>query len=392
MREPPRVIFVNHTLDPTAGGAEKVLYALLRGLVAGGLDVHLAAPREQDREPPMLDVECHWLPPFQTASSRSVGNLARAGIALARISLTVTSLLRQLRPDLIYVNSIFALHFCAIPAMLCRVPFVYHEHNLVGQRAGSIWNLAFTRLAGRAAIIVAISEAVAEELRRAGIPSERIRVVHNAIECAVDDHTGGSAAGRAIDRSDTGRCPSRSGTFRIAQVANLHRWKGHGTVIRAIAIARSEGLDVSVSFFGRAQDEAFESDLHTLARDLGVSGWVEFLGFVPSPTSRLGEFDSLVLASDAEPFGLAILEGMSAGIPVVATASGGALEIIEEGKSGLLFEPNDPESLAACWKRLLMDPAFGKQLTENAFDTLRSQFSPESQIGGVRSAMEDALR
>ncbi len=379
MRERPSVLFVNHTLDPMAGGAEKVLYSLLEGLGSSGLDLELAAPRETDRTRLLApDVDCHWLPPFRMVPSRSIPNLLRTAASLLRSSLAFGALLGRLRPDLIYVNSIFALHFVAIPAVIRGIPFVYHEHNLASQRSRSIWNLAFSRLVRRARLIVAISEAVAEELRRLGVPGSRIRVVHNAVE-------------RIGPTPTPARRPAAAGPFRVVQVANLHRWKGHATIVEAVALASRDGLDVSAAFFGRVQDEAFAAELRAQAADLDVTDRIDFSGFVSNAAERLTEFDSLVLASDAEPFGLAILEGMDAGIPVVATASGGALEIIEDGKTGMLFEPGNPRALADCWRRLATDPAFYDELIDGATASLDERFSPEAQIAGVRNAIAEAL-
>ena len=297
---------------------------------------------------------------------------------LLKMNAALALLIRRVRPDLLYVNSIFALHFCALPAIALGIPFIYHEHNLVSQRANSIWHLAFPRLVRLSGSIVAISEAVAAELREVGVPDRRIRVVHNAID-------------RGVERSRPERVRREGQTFRIAQIANLHRWKGHTTVVEAIAIASRAGFDVSVSFFGRVQDEELAEQLQELANDLGIARRVEFLGFVSDPISRLVDFDSLVLASEAEPFGLAILEGMSAGIPVVATASGGALEIIDDEQSGLLFAPNDPAELAECWRRLIEDPLLAKRLASNAFEALDERFSARSQIKGVAGAIRDTL-
>lgn len=377
MDNPPRILFVNHTLDPMAGGAERVLYSLIEGLDSEGLDLHLAVPVAPNCEELRPTATYHRLPAFHMVPSRSPWNVLKTLYCLLKMNAALALLIRRVRPDVIYVNSIFALHFGALPAFMLGTPFIYHEHNLVSQRSNSIWHLAFARLARLSRSIVAISEAVATELRGVGVADRRIRVVHNAID--------------GVERPKPHRIRSEGQTFRVAQIANLHRWKGHTTVVEAIAIASRAGFDVSVSFFGRVQDEELAKQLEERANDLGIAERVEFLGFVSDPVSRLVDFDSLVLASEAEPFGLAILEGMSAGIPVVATASGGALEIIDDEESGLLFAPNDPAELAECWRRLIEDPLLATRLTANAFQALDERFSARSQIDGVAAAIRDTL-
>jgi glycosyltransferase involved in cell wall biosynthesis len=371
---------VNHTLDRKAGGAEQVLSALLSGLSSGdGFELQLAVPTADacgDEISP--GVERHWLPPFPMTPVRSVANLTRMALSLLRANLSLAAVVRRLRPDVVYVNSIFALHFATLPALALGVPLVYHEHNLVSQRAGSVWHRAFPFLARRARRVVAISEAVAEELRGVGVSDSRIRVVHNAIDPPEP------LSQRASRGPDERR-------LRVVQVANLHRWKGHATIIDAVSLAAPEGLHVTATFFGREQDAAFARELRRRAERLGVDDRVEFRGFVPDAAARLGDFDALVLASDSEPFGLAILEGMRAGIPVVASAAGGALEIIDDGESGLLFEPGNARALANCWRRLVDEPGLGEALARGARTALAQRFSPQAQIDGVRAAIEEAL-
>lgn len=379
MQDRPMVLFVNHTLDRKAGGAEQVLSSLLTGLAPSPFALRLAAPRKADRENEISpEVERHWLPPFHMDPTRSIANLARTALSLLRANLAFGVLVRRLRPDVIYVNSIFALHFAALPALVLGVPFVYHEHNLVSQRSGSIWHRAFPLLVRRARRVVAISEAVAEELRDLGVPDEMIQVVHNAIDLPLP----------TVERTarDVDERP-----FRVVQVANLHRWKGHATIIEAIALAAEDGLDLSATFFGREQDADFARTLRERARTRGVADRIDFQGFVPDAAARLVEFDALVLASDSEPFGLAILEGMRAEIPVVASAAGGALEIIEHGTSGLLFEPGDARALADCFRRLAEDTTLRESLVGGACTALEERFSPDAQIAGVRDALEQAL-
>jgi glycosyltransferase involved in cell wall biosynthesis len=82
-----------------------------------------------------------------------------------------------------------------------------------------------------------------------------------------------------------------------------------------------------------------------------------------------------VSAARSEPFGLAIVEAMAAGLPIVATASEGALEIIENGVSGKLVPVDDPEALAQAINELLNDPLECSRLARNAQRAARERFS-----------------
>jgi glycosyltransferase involved in cell wall biosynthesis len=365
-------MFINHTIDPRAGGAEEVLRLLIERLPRYGVDVELACPFPTGADVPE-GVVTYVLPAFHEGQSRAPGELLRMLISLLRINLALTRILRD-HPDAIYANSIFALYFCAVPAWTLRIPLVYHEHGLVSQRRKSLWHALFSFLARRASVIVAISGAVARELHAIGIDSDRVRVVHNALS--------GEMPKQPPTRSGT----NEPGRFRVAQIANLHEWKGHKTVLRAVGSAAKEGLDVSVSFYGREQVPEYAAELRDLAESLAVSDRLRFMGFVSNVRAELPGFDCAVVASDAEPFGLVILEGMSAGVPVIATASGGAAEIIEPGVTGLLFEPGNPEALASSWRQLSSDPSLADRLVKNAYERLLDRFHPDRQaieIAGV---------
>jgi glycosyltransferase involved in cell wall biosynthesis len=89
----------------------------------------------------------------------------------------------------------------------------------------------------------------------------------------------------------------------------------------------------------------------------------------------LAAFDVLVCPSDHEPFGMVVLEALAAGRPVVASDSGGPAEILEHGKSGLLFRTGDPEALAAALLRLLADPSLARSLAEAGRLRVREAFA-----------------
>ncbi|NQT13916.1 MAG: glycosyltransferase, partial [Planctomycetes bacterium] len=94
----------------------------------------------------------------------------------------------------------------------------------------------------------------------------------------------------------------------------------------------------------------------------GLGGRVELKGCVDDVASFLAELDVAVLTSHSEGLSNAILEYMAAGRPIVATAVGGNVELIEDEISGLLVPPGDPESVARAIDRLLRDPALGARL------------------------------
>jgi glycosyltransferase involved in cell wall biosynthesis len=121
-------------------------------------------------------------------------------------------------------------------------------------------------------------------------------------------------------------------------------------------------------------EEPWERELRARVERLGLRERVHFLGFRSDVPALLASIDGAIHASTvAEPFGLVILEAQLAGVPVVATAAGGALEIVEPGKTGWLVPPGDPSALASVLREWSERPeesrALGRAASEHAAAT-----------------------
>jgi glycosyltransferase involved in cell wall biosynthesis len=162
------------------------------------------------------------------------------------------------------------------------------------------------------------------------------------------------------DSASNGGQNGRGNEFlRIGMVGRLAPWKGQHVFLDGFRQAFGHGLEsaviVGAPLFG---EDWYEADLRRRARVLGLDGRVVFTGFREDIGTALGEIDILVHASvTPEPFGQVIVEGMSAGLPVVATDAGGPAEIIEDGVDGLLYPPGDADALARRLRGLADDPA-----------------------------------
>lgn len=160
---------------------------------------------------------------------------------------------------------------------------------------------------------------------------------------------------------DTGKFPFRehplSEPVVIGLLAQISPHKGHDD---AIAAMRELGRGFKLLVAGRGERDYVESLEHG-ARDLPV----EFVGFV-KPETFLYTIDMLILPSWEEPFGIVVLEAMAAGVPVIATDSGGPPLILDGGRSGLLVPPRNPAALAAAIRRLASDPELQSELRERA--------------------------
>lgn len=193
---------------------------------------------------------------------------------------------------------------------------------------------------------IAISGAVASAIySRGDCPSGRIRVVPNGVPAPDGDEPEQREARALLGLEES--------LPLILCVARLEPEKGHLTLLRAIALLKAESLRFRVIFVG---DGSLRAAFECEVRCLGLEGFVRMVGYQQRPGVWMQAADVLVLPSPGEPFGLALTEAMSRGLPVVGAASGGPLEIICP-ESGFLFQPGDPRSLAMSLQQLLRDPS-----------------------------------
>jgi glycosyltransferase involved in cell wall biosynthesis len=150
-------------------------------------------------------------------------------------------------------------------------------------------------------------------------------------------------------------------------VGRLAPWKGQHVFLRAFASAFPDGPERAIVIGGALfGEDGYARELEDVAASLGIAERVEFRGFRPDVWDELSRLDVLVHASvTPEPFGQVILEGMAAGVPVIAARAGGPAEILDDDLTGILYEPNEPVELAGAMRRM-QDPALRDRLSAAA--------------------------
>ncbi|HEV2054416.1 MAG TPA: glycosyltransferase family 4 protein [Methylomirabilota bacterium] len=236
---------------------------------------------------------------------------------------------------------------------------VAHVHGSVVEETGA---LVAPLRPGDADAVIATSGAVA---RHAGYRGAR--VVYPGVP--IDDHAGG------MTRPAAGRTASV-----IGAAGRLVRLKGHADLLRAAALLRPGWPALRVEIAGEGPERPALQDE---ARRLGLESQVTFLGWQTDMGAALARWDVLVQPSLDEGFGLAALEAMAAGLPVVATRVGGLPEVVEEGSTGLLVASADPSSLATALERLLRNPDLGSAMGAAGRERARAHFSVERMVTSI---------
>jgi glycosyltransferase involved in cell wall biosynthesis len=189
--------------------------------------------------------------------------------------------------------------------------------------------------------VVAISDSDRRNLLARGFRPERVTRIHNGT-LGFDP----TDAGAVSDDEVRLRSPS------VLTVAGMNHRKGIADLIAAVDLVRREIPEVRLYLAGHGSERAL---FEAMAAERGLAETVTFLGFRADPRPLYPQADVFVLASRAEPFGLALLEARAAGCAIVGTDVDGIPEVLAGGRAGRLVPPRDPARLATAITELLRD-------------------------------------
>lgn len=391
VRPPLSVVYLS--ASAALGGAERALLDLLASLRAAEPEWRLSvvAPEEGAllaavRE---LGVDGHVLAfPDAMAQLGDAGasaegggrgrvsllmRMLRAGPGAARYLGELRRLLAELRPDVVHTNGL-KMHLLGARAAPRQARVVWHLHDFVSTRRAMAGLLR--RSAGRVDGVIAVSRSVAADaasvLGGAEVPA---RTVYNA----VDLHRFRQLGPMLDLDAASGMAPAPHGTIRVGLVATMGRWKGHGVFLRAIASLPRElpvrAYVVGGGIYRTAGSEVRAADLRQKAAELGIADRVGFTGFADDAAAAMRALDVVVHAStQPEPFGLVIAEAMACGRAVVASAAGGAGEIVTAGHDALAVAPGDVDGLAEAIRTLALDPVLRDRLGRAGCETAVRRF------------------
>ena len=166
-------------------------------------------------------------------------------------------------------------------------------------------------------------------------------------------------------------------TFLVGIVGRIEEGKGQYLVIEAIA--KLKELNVKAVIVGHTMDETYLNNLKQKVKDLNIEDKVLFTGFTKEVDEHMQLFDANVLATPKETFGLVVIEAMMNKVCMIATNKGGPLEIIDDGKDGLLFDRTS-EDLAKKIQSLYEDKEYKNSLSTAGYEKAKIMFDNTTQI------------
>jgi glycosyltransferase involved in cell wall biosynthesis len=353
------VCFLAPELD-RVGGYELATLALARGLRTHGIPVSLVSITSDKTEP-------GGSPDIVRLKARAPGALLRVfpGL-LVRLARRRASFSLIHCPTFGYVSGLAVLagHLARRPTLL-RVA----TQNDVREFADAQhWKsrLLF-RLLRSAAGVIAPSRAIQDELLRAGFSPDRIFLMPNAVD--VDRFRPATAFERAEAKRSLGIAAD---THVVGTVARLIPRKGIDVLLRAFSVVRHTHRNTHLLVIGSGP---LQQELHDLSRDLALSPSVSWLGSQAEPDTGLRAMDVFAFPSRLEGSPNAVLEAMASGLPIVATAIGGVVDLLEEQDTGVLVRSDDADALAAALVRVLGDSKLRRDLSGRARRRAVERFS-----------------
>jgi glycosyltransferase involved in cell wall biosynthesis len=337
------------------GGTERQMTELIRRLDPARFKVHVAC----------FHREGAWLPRI-AESAASVTEFPIDGFARLGTVAQLAAFARWCRREQIAVVQTCDLYanILGLPgARLAGVPVRIGSRRELNpdKTAGQI---RLQRLAYRSATkVVANSSAARAILEQEGVGSASIAVIPNGVDVPAFPKRSAEAATR----------PLRS----VITVANLRPEKSHETLIDAAALLTADFPDVRFQIVGGgSRREALEA----LVRARHLEERITFLGHREDVSELLTQADIFVLPSRSEAFPNSAIEAMAAGLPVVASAVGGLLDLVDHGRTGLLVDPGSPAQLAHALRQLLTDRRLAARLGEAARAEVTQRYSFERMV------------
>lgn len=328
---------------------------------------------EADSKAKLARLDFGWRPspPGGHATLAKVTQFAR----LKRVIPQAIRIAREYEPDVIYSNQ---QHWdCYAATAIARAlgkPQVMHLHYIIGPwlRRQPVERLLTCEH------VVVVSDFIREVALKHGVPAERVTTVRNAMRIMPAQPEGT----REAVRSELG-VPADAPFVGI--VARLDKGKGQDDTLAAFAEVSKRFPDARLAIVGDGVERAALEDQ---ARALGLNERAIFTGRRADVPRILAALDIFCHPSRQDPCPLAVLEASSAGLPVIAYAEGGTVEVVVDGETGILALPGDVPALARAMGALMEDPTLARRMGAAGRERIARDFTPAAAGAQFASLMQ----
>jgi len=288
---------------------------------------------------------------------------------------------REFKPDVIHCHGTKANMMGVLVKMRTHIPVLTTVHSdpardymgmpLKQAVFGNINLLALKHMD----FYMSVATRMEESLIHRGVDPQKIFIIHNGLDFST--------------ASETPRPVEKEGDIVVGIAARLTPIKNISTLLKAFAIAHEKNPRLRLKIAGIGEEE---NELRSLAKKLGIADRVDFVGWITDMERFFADVDINVLSSFSETFPYSLLEGAFQHCPAIASAVGGIPELIEHGKSGFLFRPDDAETFADYIYRVSVDGELRQKLGEGLFRRAKDLFSLDHMRDTQLKAYETVIQ
>jgi len=290
----------------------------------------------------------------------------------------------------IHAHGMMCAIICSIAALLSssRPQVVSTLHNFPIFKSDTkrrIFGLLAAPLFRSNSEIIVVSRALKDYIQpQWKIPRDKIHVIYNGID--VNDIV--EKAEREIST------PKPESPFVVLTIARLIADKGVDVLLKSAALLITENPSLAKRplIFRIAGDGPEMSQLKKTAQELGIEEYVEFLGFRKDIYGVIKSSDVVVLCSRNEGLGISLLEAMALRKPVIASKVGGIPEIINDGVTGILVSPDDPQELSRAIAHIFCNDKLAQRMGEEGYKNVQSHFLKNIMLKDIQNVLSMATR
>lgn len=256
----------------------------------------------------------------------------------------------------------------------CHPTLVYSRHMAItrNRRKSPLHRFMFRHVDR----LLAITAQVAAEARaKLPLPGTRIRHLAPGVDAGTSPE-------------DCSALRPAGADFVVGCFSRLEPAKGQHELIEALSRLKRQGTSIGAIIAGPAMNQAYAEQLREQVAEAGLESQVHFVGPLKDARPAMACCDAVVMPSQSETLGLVLIEAMLQGVPVIATAAGGVLEVIDNGVTGLTYPVGDTGALARCLQKLLGDPEFRAGLARAGQAMARERHDRDRHLAQLEHIMQ----
>jgi len=293
--------------------------------------------------------------------------------SMIRMVRAIADIIKNEDIDIVHVRS-------RVPALVAFIASRITNRVFITTAHGYYKKHFLSTVMGWGRFVIVASNIIAKHMvNDFGVPYERIRFIPRGVDLS-----------RFKFREPDTRTAK---DFTVGMVSRITPLKGHFYFIKAVSILYRKIPNLKVIIAGSAPKDKYKEDLGLLVRRLGLTRTIEFIGAQEDVPFLMKQFDCLVSATiTPEAFGRSIVEAQASGVSVVSTRVGGVVDIIEDGRTGLFCNAQDPRDMAEKIFKLYQDRPLRAELAINGRRRVEEGFNLDLMMTKTLNVYEEALK